>query len=836
MLITKFENIKKINNGYIVSTDSADIMLIFLTDDIVRIRVSFNKEFKESSYALVTTAWKDELDQLFQNERQHIKALDIPYAEDQFQLEFKTKNIKLLLNKNPLYFTIYDTQGTLLYNDIHERAFEKDFLGRLFHYNEIDLDNDHFYGFGERTGKLDKLYDRMRNAAKDAIGHNPEKGGPLYKHIPFYIKLNDRSKKACGMFYNDSYESTFDMGKERSGYWHPYSYYETTNKDIDWFFLNGPSIKNVINNYTFLTGKQAMPPKQSLGFSATAMYYTELEKDNDKEIYDVINTYAKEKINIDNFWIGSGYSSGEEDDLRYTFNWNRIKFPDPTAFFKKMNEMGINVVPNIKPGILKNHPYMKEFKKNDAFVKTPDKQRDYIGRWWGGAGKFIDFTNPSGRKIWGELLKKTILERGTSSIWNDNCEYDGIEDRTACCSNEGKGGIIAELKPIQANMMAYTAKKAINEVYPNRRPYIINRAGYSGIQRYAQTWAGDNLTSWKTLKYDIQTILGMGLSGVANNGADIGGFTGGAPEGELLLRWIQNGIFQPRFAINSANTDNTVTQPFMYEEYNDYIRQAYHLRYLMLPYLYSLMYQAHITGQPIMRPLFYDFQDDVKCYDDPYDTFMFGPAILVANVVDKGAKTRKLYLPQGAKWYDMNNNLQEYQGGQVIEIPVDLSSIPMFLRDNAIFTTSKDVMHITTDTMKHLDILIGDQDDAQFAFYDDDGLSNDFEKGIYRLTTISVSGNEQKIINFKSKGSFKSTIKSLTLRVISKQKGALWVSVDGKKIKRYLVKSQWEKAEEGWYYNLSDRTILINTAVPKKDNFDIIVSTEEFDLIGMNKD
>ncbi|MCT6851356.1 MAG: DUF4968 domain-containing protein, partial [Staphylococcus epidermidis] len=272
MLITKFENIKKINNGYIVSTDNADIMLIFLTDDIVRIRVSFNKEFKESSYALVTTAWKDELDQLFQNERQHIKALDIPYAEDQFQLEFKTKNIKLVLNKNPLYFTIYDTQGTLLYNDIHERAFEKDFLGRLFHYNEIDLDNDHFYGFGERTGKLDKLYDRMRNAAKDAIGHNPENGGPLYKHIPFYIKLNDRSKKACGMFYNDSYESTFDMGKERSGYWHPYSYYETTNKDIDWFFLNGPSIKNVINNYTFLTGKQAMPPKQSLGFSATAMY------------------------------------------------------------------------------------------------------------------------------------------------------------------------------------------------------------------------------------------------------------------------------------------------------------------------------------------------------------------------------------------------------------------------------------------------------------------------------------------------------------------------------------------------------------------------------------
>ncbi|MCO6542416.1 MAG: DUF4968 domain-containing protein [Lactobacillus sp.] len=836
MLITKFKNISKIDNGYVVHTDVADIMLVFLTDDIVRIRVSFDKEFKEASYALVTTAWKDDLDNLFKNERKRIKALDIAYEDNNNEILFKTQSLKIILNKNPLYFTIYDKNGTLLYNDIHERSFEKDFLGRLYHYNEIDLEHDHFYGFGERTGKLDKLHNRMRNAAKDALGHNPENGDPLYKHIPFYIKLNDKSRKACGLFYNNSYESTFDMGKERSGYWNPYSYYETTGGDIDLFFINGPTIQNVISNYTLLTGKQAMPTKQSLGFSATAMYYTELEKDNDKEIYDVIKTYFEKNINVDNFWIGSGYSSGEKDNLRYTFNWNNTKFPNPTNFFKKMNEMGVDVVPNIKPGILKNHPYMDDFKKKDAFVKTPDKKNDYIGRWWGGAGRFIDFTNPSARNIWKNLLKSTILEKGTSSIWNDNCEYDGIEDRNAYCDNEGMGGTISELKPIQANMMAYTAKKAISEVFPNRRPYIINRAGYSGIQRYAQTWAGDNLTSWKALKYDIQTILGMGLSGVANNGADIGGFTGGAPEGELLLRWIQNGIFQPRFAINSANTDNTVTQPFMYEEYNDYVRQAYHLRYRMLPYLYSLMYHAHITGQPIMRPLFYDFQADINCYDDPYSTFMFGPSILVANIVEKGAKIRKLYLPKGSKWYDMNDNLKEYIGGQVIEIPVDLGSIPMFLRDTAIFITSNDVSHIATDNMKHLDILIGNNDNLKFDFYNDDGYTNNFEKGIYRLTHITVKGNDKKIINFKSVGSFKSSIESLTLRVINKQKGALYVSVDGRQIKRFLVKKQWEEASEGWYYNLSDRTILINAKVPNKDDFDIVVSTEKFDLIGMKKD
>lgn len=835
MLVGNYSNIRVNESGYVIETDKASIMIVFLTDEIVRIRVSFDNKFRESSYSLVTTAWEDELDELLKNERHRIEPLKIPYKDEENRLEFNTNSIKLIMNKKPLYFSMHNQDGTLIYKDIPERAFEKDHLGRVSHYNKIDLKHDHFYGFGERTGNLDKIYQRMRNSAKDAIGHDPEYGDPLYKHIPFYIKLNDKNKLACGLFYNNSYESTFDMGQERSGYWEPYSYYETEGGDIDLFFIAGPTVEEVVERYTYLTGRQTMPPKQSLGFTASTMYYTELEKDNDKEIYDVINTYFKEKINIDNFWLASGYSQGEDSKLRYVFNWNKIKFPNPSKFFNEMNKLGIDVIPNLKPGILKKHPYMSDFEKNNAFVKTADGKEDYVGRWWGGPGKFVDFTNPTGRNVWKELLKENILQKGTSTVWNDNCEYDGVEDRNAYCDNEGKGGRMAELKPIQANMMAWIAKEAISEVYPNRRPYIINRAGYSGIQRYAQTWAGDNLTDWRTLKYDINTILGMGLSGVSNNGCDIGGFAGGAPEGELLLRWIQNGIFQPRFVMNSANDDNTVTQPFMYEEYNDYIRKAYRLRYQMLPYLYSMMYISHKNGQPIMRPLFYDFQDDTNTYNNEFDTFMFGPSILVASVLEKGAKSRKIYLPKGSKWYDINNNFKEYDGGQVIELPVNFESIPMFLRDNAIFITSNDISHISSDELNHLDITFGGKNKSEFVFYDDDGVTKNFENGEYRATKISVDGTNKKVINFKSSGSYDSTINSLTLRVISKEKGALWVSVDGKKIKRHLVKSQWEETKEGWFYDLSNQTILIKTENPRKNNFDIIVSTEEFDLIGMSE-
>ena len=239
-----------------------------------------------------------------------------------------------------------------------------------------------------------------------------------------------------------------------------------------------------------------------------------------------------------------------------------------------MNARGINVIPNLKPGILKRHPYIDLFERNDVFIKTPDGKAPYYGRWWGGEGRFFDFTGPKGRDTWKQLLEENILKMGTKTVWNDNCEMDGVEDRDASVRFRGQEGHHgrAEDPPLQPD--AYTAKHALAEVYPGERPYIINRAGYAGIQRYAQVWGGDNLTDWRTVKFNIATILGMGLSGCSNMGCDIGGFAGPAPEAELLLRWLQNGVLQPRFCLNSANNDNTVTQPWMYEENLPYIREA----------------------------------------------------------------------------------------------------------------------------------------------------------------------------------------------------------------------------------------------------------------------
>ena len=336
--------------------------------------------------------------------------------------------------------------------------------------------------------------------------------------------------------------------------------------------------------------------------------------------------------------------------------------------------------------------------------------------------------------------------------------------------------------------------------------------------------------------YDCVFDLGEELSGCSNIGCDIGGFAGPAPEAELLLRWLQNGIFQPRFCLNSANNDNTVTQPWMYEENLPYIRAAYQLRYRLMPTLYSLMYESNQNGMPAWRPLFLEFPDDPKCYTDKNLTFMFGKSILVANVVEKGATTRTVYLPAGCTWYDMNDNLRAYEGGQTIEVPVTLASIPMFLRGSAVVVTTEDVKHILKDTMRQIDLLVAAETDTSFVLYDDDGHTEDYKNGVYAKTTITVKAGDRTDIRFATEGSYESPVERMTLKLVSKKKGALWASVDGQQIPQYIVRDVWEAAESGWYYNLSDRTIWVKFAKPAKKDFTVTVSTEKFDLIGMAED
>ncbi len=828
----QLEQVKKEGRWFRIITDAVEMRLLFLTDDIIRIRAGFDGDFAEESYSLVMTAWEDRMDEVLKDYRHRIEAADADMTETEEAVILSGSHLKVVIRKNPFLIQIIDSDGTVLHEDIPYRGWQCDSNNRRIHMSVLEAE-DNFYGFGERSGELNKREKYMMTAPGDCMGYNPKETDSLYKHIPFYIKLNQKTKKAVGYFYHTMWECDFNMGRSHSNYTKHFSTVRMDGGDVDLFFIAGPMMKSVVERYTDLTGKSVMLPKAALGYLGSSMYYPELPKNADDAILEFIETTKEEGIPIDGFQLSSGYCETDagEGMKRYTFVWNREKFKNPEEHIAQMKNLGITVSPNIKPGMLLSHPYGKEMEEKGMFVKDSEVEKPAIGLWWGGMGHYVDFTDENIRKEWKEYVKRNLVDYGITSIWNDNCEYDGLTDKDARVSFEGKGATIGQTKAVMSNLMCQLSQEAIHEEMPDVRAFVVCRSGHAGIQRYAQTWAGDNLTCWEALKYNIATILGMGVSGVANQGCDIGGFYGPAPEEELFLRWVQNGIFQPRFSIHSTNTDNTVTEPWMYHNIKDNIREAVEFRYRLSPYMYSLMARAAKSGLPIMEPLVMAFQNDSACSSEGVH-FMLGDSLLVANVVEKGAVEKEVYLPEGAVFYDFYTR-ERYEGGQTITIPVTLESIPMFLKSGAILPMAENQLHnLTTEQVTAMRIICVPDEDARFDLYDDDGTTMDYLKGKYLNTRICMKTGEQTVISFTSTGSYENKVKDICLDVVHREKAPYRVCAAGEEVPHYLHRAKFEAAECGWYYSQTLKSVQIKYPNPCKD-YEVIISFEALDLIGM---
>lgn len=833
----KVENITSQDNIVRIMTDAFELRIMVMTDDILRIRAGFDGDFAEESYDLTMTAWDDRMDDYMKDYRKRI-ALKEPSIQNISSdlTKISGGNFNIDVKHDPFMMTIFDKDGFILHEDIPQMGWMCDSNNRRIHTSVIE-EGDHFYGFGERAGRLDKRNKLIKFAPGDCMGYNPAETDPLYKHIPFYIKLNDKSKRAVGYFYHNTYECEMNMGRSHSNYVKHHSSYKADGGDIDLFLIAGPEISGIIEKYTDLTGKSVMLPKAALGYLGSSMYYPELPENADEGILEFIDTAKEENMPIDGFQLSSGYCNIETKDglKRCTFTWNNKRFKDPADFFAQMTKKGITVSSNVKPGMLLVHPLHDEMVEKGFFVKDSKEDKPATGLWWGGDGNYVDYTCQENRNIWKDYLKKNLLDFGTTSVWNDNCEYDGLTDKDARVSFEGKGATIGQTKSEMANIMCHIANEAINESHPDQRPFVVCRSGHSGIQRYAQVWAGDNYTSWETLRYNIATILGMSLSGVANQGCDIGGFYGPAPEEELFVRWVQNGIFQPRFSIHSTNTDNSVTEPWMYENTKHLICNAIKLRYSLSPYLYSLMRRAAVSGKPIISPLLYAFQNDTKTYSEDI-SFMEGDSLLVANVVEKGASTKTIYFPEGATFYDFYIR-EAYEGGKQYTIPVELSTIPMFIRSGGIVPIAQnDLNNLTNDKVTDLKIVCAPDTEegrvSEFELYDDDGKTLDYKDGKYCLTKISMTSGRQVELSFDAEGDYDSSVTKMNIDMIHIESCPFWVTLCGDKLPHFLHRKKFESCSEGWYYDPSIKSVQIK--YPKKaDNYKVVVSFENNDLLGM---
>ncbi|KAJ3411782.1 hypothetical protein HDV05_001740 [Chytridiales sp. JEL 0842] len=541
-------------------------------------------------------------------------------------------------------------------------------------------DQDLHYGLGERGSPITLNRRRFRLETMDALGYDPQNTDTLYKLIPFHITLDTKTRQAHGVFYDSLSAGAIDFGNEIDAFWGPYrSYTVSEGYGLDMYVIFGPSMEKVVEGYTRIVGRPTLPPKYALGYLASSMGYAESESAQ-QFIAELPALCRKWDIPCDLLHLSSGYTVDPTTGARNVFTWNKKRFPDPEKFVKDLRTEGIRIAANIKPWLLSRHPEYTTLLNDRGYIWDEESNGPSITRLWsagGGAtatGSYIDLSSKGGREFWKRGVS-TLLRMGIEGIWNDNNEF-ALPDDNHLYQRSNAGSTPSTVgsagRALQTMLMASASYEALRETAPNRRPFLITRSGSPGIQRFAaQTWSGDNYSSWETLKHNIPMGLNAGLSGLAGYGHDVGGFVGPRPEKELFVRWVQNGVFHPRFCIHSWK-DEGVTEPWMYPDVVPIIREAIHLRYKLLPYLYNLHHEAARHGHPVIRPLVYHFQLDPTVQSASFE-FLLGPSLLVASVFEAGATTRTLYLPSGTHWCNVWTG-DWYKGGQSVTLDVPLST------------------------------------------------------------------------------------------------------------------------------------------------------------------
>jgi alpha-glucosidase len=651
------------------------------------------------------------------------------------QIVVTTERLRLTIELKGLFFSWEMAQSgawTAIAQDRGTQAYNFGWWDHEIRHYLVRHPNERYFGLGEKTGVLDRAGRRFRMGNVDAMGYDARSSDPLYKHIPFYITHDARTGLAFGLFYDTYADCAFDFGAERSNYHGLYRSFSADSGDLDYYVIAGPQVADVTRRFTWLTGRPALMPRWALGYSGSTMSYTDAP-DAQARMAQFIAQCRRHDILCDSFHLSSGYTS--IGARRYVFHWNLEKFPDPAGFAASYHGAGLRLCANIKPCLLDDHPLFAEALAQGLLIIDARGEPAWA-QFWDGVGAYLDFTNPAAQAWWREHVTRDLLALGIDATWNDNNEFE-VTSPDALASMFGAPAPAVETKPLQTMLMLRASREAQRAHDPDRRPFLVSRAGGAGLQRYVQTWSGDNATAWESLKYNIRMGLGLALSGVSNAGHDIGGFSGPAPDPELFVRWVEAGVFMPRFSIHSWNDDGTANEPWMHPQVTPIVRDLIGLRYQLLPYLYHLTWRHHAAFEPIARPAFHDFPDDPGAYADS-DDLMLGPDLLVASVVAPGAETREVRPPAGADWQDFWTG-ERHRGGVTITLPASWGRPPLLVREGSAIP-----MNIAPQTFdrradaRAFAIFAPVEGAFEAACYEDDGETEAWRSGGHGLWRLTV--------------------------------------------------------------------------------------------------
>src|ERR1700741_102576 len=721
-------NITKSDNAVTLNCrDNSQVQLTILAPDLIRVRASFTKPLptKDHSWAIAQQDWPTPRWNL--NESPDLITLSTEEVEVVVQrspllIEFRDARTHEVINSDEQPMA-YDGQGRLAGMMFDPKA------GMFVAASKKLGFHEHFYGLGEKAARLDKRRSSFVNWNSDTPGY-AEGRDPIYQTIPFYIGL--QRGVAYGIFFDNSYRSYFNFGQSSQ----QRAWFGAEGGEMNYYFFHGPSIKKILGRYADLTGHMPLPPLWALGNQQSRWsYYPETM------VEEVVNEYRRRDLPLDVVHLDIDYMNGYR-----VFTFDKERFPDPKGLTDKLGRQGIKLVTIVDPGIKqpqdKNeryHAYDQGLAQN--FFQHRRNGDLFVPRVWPGESVFVDYTIPEARRWWGDL-HRAYTDNGIAGIWNDMNEPSDFVDQTGknqldvVSYDEGEKTTHAKNRNTFALLMGRATYEALERLQPDRRPYVITRAAYAGIQRYSTMWTGDTNSTWEALALNIPMFTSLGLSGEPFVGSDVGGFIGRG-NGELLVRSYQVSFLAP-FCRNHKVIDGYDQEPWRFGKYyEDIIRKYLKLRYALMPYLYTTLEEAHRTGVPPFRPLLLNYQDDPSTYNLD-DTLMVGNDLLVAPVLKPDPIRRLVYLPQGT-WYDYWAN-KKYVGGTTISVDAPLDTVPMFVRAGAIIPLGPSLNYIGEKPVDQitLNVYPDEAGTASATLYEDDGLSPAYKTGVFRRITLNV--------------------------------------------------------------------------------------------------
>ena len=711
-------DVKKEGNKFYFSDGNATVEIRVVSDEVIRVRLAPHSVFLDDfSYAVT------EVDQ-------KVSVFKMEDYEDCYAIS--THAVTCKIEKETFHISFLDNLSNLvMVDEVNSMHWEEniEFGGYYVYAAKKCNTEENFFGLGDKSGNFNLRGRRFENWNTDAYSFGWDQD-PLYRTIPFYIGIH--SKAAYGIFFDNTFKSYFDFGKEdsnKTSFW-------SDGGELQYYYIHGPHMMDVVKRYAILTGTHPMPPKWTLGYQQCRWSYYPEEK-----IKDIAKQFRDRKIPCDAIYLDIDYMDGYR-----CFTWNKKYFPDPKRMIKELADDGFKTVVMIDPGIKVDDDYwvFKEGKEKKYFCRRSD---DYFmeGHVWPGRCQFPDFTNPEVRTWWGNLYKE-LVDMGVAGFWNDMNEPavfgSGTFPNDVRHNYDGYRGSHRKAHNVYGMQMVRATYEGLKKLMRNKRPFTITRAGYSGVQRFASVWTGDNIASWEHLKMGNIQCQRLAVSGISFCGTDIGGFSG-EPDGELFSRWIQLGVFSPFMRAHSAG-DTAEREPWSFGQfYEDINRKFIELRYKMMPYLYSVFWEHHRYGFPILRPLVMLDQENIGNHYRQ-DEFCYGDKLLICPVLEQGATSRIVYLPKGT-WYNFWTH-EVLDGETEHSVDAQIDSMPIFVRAGTVLAQYPVMQYVNEIpiTDLQLNIYYSSYEVNSFLF-EDHGDTFAYEQDIYMEKKFILKGNFESL-------------------------------------------------------------------------------------------